>query len=129
MDEEDEDEGHIGLDIERALHLVAGRKVPGFVRLIKLETKRPTNKPTAANLWAKYEAWDTLPNVIPGEGQRCAFANARDFSRHMPAWRITRFLSRVNVCRFVVIEVPVENVEFRDEQALFTGGRTVYATI
>ena len=76
-------ERHMGQQIVDQLYLAASQKraKPGHVRLIKLITKRPTNKPTAASLWAKYEAWDTLPNIVPPEGYVCV---------PLPAGRISR---------------------------------------
>lgn len=124
---------HIGQEIAEQLYLAASpkRAKPGHVRLIKLVTKRPTSRPTAANLWAKYEAWDTLPNILPPEGYVCAFASREDFARHMPDWRITRFLDKPasKLVRWVVLEVPADNVVCRDQQALVRGGEVVFATI
>lgn len=126
-------ERHMGQQIVDQLYLAASQKraKPGHVRLIKLVTKRPTNKPTAASLWAKYEAWDTLPNIVPPEGYVCAFASREDFQRHMPDWRILQFMNRPasKVVRFVVLEVPVKDVIYRDQQALVRGGEVVFATI
>ena len=124
---------HVGRDIALQLHRAANPRLakPGHVRLIKMVTKRPTNKPTAASLWAKYEAWDTLPNILPPEGYVCAFASREDFVRHMPDWRITRFLDNPvsNLVRWVVLEAPAENVVYRDQQALVSGGEVVFATL
>lgn len=124
---------HIGKQIAESLYLAANpRKAPeGYVRFIKLTTKRATGRPTAASLWARYEAWDTLPNVVPPEGYVCAFTTREDFARHMPDWRILRFSrSRVfRLVRWVVIEAAIEDVIYADQQVLVRNSRVVFATL